>query len=322
MSKVFALGAKVMCNNIVGLVGTQRQMCRDNPKVMTSIGKGAKLGVDECQQQFKLDRWNCSTIDHDSSVFGKVMRRSNKETAFVHAITSAGVVYEVTRSCSKGELKECYCDRDRKQGSTEKGFTWSGCSENVAYGMHFARTFIDSRESQQDPPALMNLHNNKVGRRAVRRLMDLQCKCHGVSGSCSIKSCWRQMMPFQAVGTFLRKKYLSAIKVTVDQAGKTLTKINKSKKPSGEALVFLEESPDYCLRGINTGSLGTGGRECNRTSNGLGSCAVLCCGRGFDTIESDDHSKCDCQFHWCCYVKCKSCRYKIDKHFCKAHNRS
>lgn len=75
MSKVFALGAKVMCNNIVGLVGTQLQLCRDNPDVMTSIGKGAKLGVEQCQEQFKFERWNCSTIDHDSSVFGKVMRR-------------------------------------------------------------------------------------------------------------------------------------------------------------------------------------------------------------------------------------------------------
>ena len=81
----------------------------------------------------------------------------------MHAITSAGVVFEVTRSCSRGELRDCNCVR--KQGSTEKGFKWSGCSENVAYGMHFARTFIDSRETQQDPPALMNLHNNKVGRR-------------------------------------------------------------------------------------------------------------------------------------------------------------
>lgn len=130
------------------------------------------------------------------------------------------------------------------------------------------------------------------------------------------------MSPFQAIGRFLRSRYLSAIKVTVDQAGdkKALTKINKNKKPSGEALVYLEESPDYCLPNPSTGSLGTAGRECNRTSRGLGSCAILCCGRGFDTIEKDDHSKCECKFHWCCSVKCKKCRYKIDKHFCKAHN--
>ncbi|XP_028416883.1 protein Wnt-2b-A-like isoform X2 [Dendronephthya gigantea] len=318
MSKVYALGAKVMCNNVVGLVGTQRTLCRENPEVMTSIGKGAKLGLEQCQKQFSQDRWNCSTFEQDTSVFGKLMRRSNKETAFVHAITSAGVVYEVTRACSRGELRECNCDRKNEKTSENDGFQWGGCSENVGYGIQFARTFIDSRETQQDPPALMNLHNNKVGRKAVRRLMELQCKCHGVSGSCAVKSCWKQMMPFETVGNLLRRKYLNAIKVTVDQAGKSLSKVNKRKKPSGEAMVFLENSPDYCRKDDATGSPGTGGRECNKTRDGVGSCAALCCGRGFDTIEMDDESKCDCQFHWCCYVKCKDCHYKVDKNFCKA----
>ena len=133
-----------------------------------------------------------------------------------------------------------------------------------------------------------------------------------------MKSCWKQMLPFTVVGKFLRAQYFNSIKVTADQYGKSLTKINKKKKPSREMLVYLEESPDYCLPNVDSGSLGTGGRECNRTSNGIGSCAVLCCGRGFDTMERADESKCDCQFHWCCYVKCKSCRYKIRKHFCKA----
>ena len=75
MSQVFALGAKIMCNNIAGLVNYQRQLCRENPDVMVSIGKGAKLGVEECQRQFRDQRWNCSTVPRDVSVFGKVMRK-------------------------------------------------------------------------------------------------------------------------------------------------------------------------------------------------------------------------------------------------------
>lgn len=85
MSQVFALGAKIMCNNIAGLVNYQRQLCRENPDVMVSIGKGAKLGVEECQRQFRDQRWNCSTMPRDVSVFGKVMRKGKKSLLCKHS---------------------------------------------------------------------------------------------------------------------------------------------------------------------------------------------------------------------------------------------
>lgn len=78
MSQVYALGAKVMCNSIAGLVTIQRQICRENPDVMISVGKGAKLGIFECQYQFLYQRWNCSTAERDASLFGKVMRGGKK----------------------------------------------------------------------------------------------------------------------------------------------------------------------------------------------------------------------------------------------------
>ena len=53
--------------------------------------------------------------------------------------------------------------------SDEQGeFAWSGCSENVRYGSSFARQFIDARERKlRDSRALMNLHNNRVGRKVL-----------------------------------------------------------------------------------------------------------------------------------------------------------
>ena len=89
-------------------------------------------------------------------------------------------------------------------------------------------------------------------------------------------------------------------------------------KPPRDDLVFLEDSPDYCVPNSNTGSLGTTGRVCNRTIPGHGSCGVLCCGRGFNTIQIEEEYKCACKFHWCCSVKCKTCRRTVDKHMCKS----
>ena len=56
-----------------------------------------------------------------------------REAAFVHSISAAGVGYEVTRACSSGYLQKCGCDRT-VTGTSDEGFTWSGCSDNVNYG--------------------------------------------------------------------------------------------------------------------------------------------------------------------------------------------
>lgn len=89
---------------------------------------------------------------------------ASRESAFVHAITSAGVVHEVTRACSQGELKDCTCDTNHNMTS-EEGFEWGGCSDNIAYSLRIAKLFVDSVEQDRDARAKMNLHNNFVGRR-------------------------------------------------------------------------------------------------------------------------------------------------------------
>jgi len=49
------------------------------------------------------------------------------------------------------------------------GFQWAGCSDNVAYGSAFSKSFVDARErrskGRDSGRALMNLHNNNAGRK-------------------------------------------------------------------------------------------------------------------------------------------------------------
>lgn len=52
--------------------------------------------------------------------------------------------------------------------SLSPGFQWSGCSDNIAYGVAFSQSFVDVRErskGQSSNRALMNLHNNEAGRK-------------------------------------------------------------------------------------------------------------------------------------------------------------
>lgn len=314
MSQVYALGAKIMCN-VVGLVNVQRQLCQENPDVMISIGKGAQLGVAECQRQLKDELWNCSTVPRDVSVFGKVLRKASRETAFVFAISSAGVVHEVTKACSRGEIRNCTCDTKRN-GRRHKGFEWEGCSDNIAYGLRFARLFVDSREQGRDVRAKMNLHNNFVGRSAVKSHTIRVCKCHGISGSCAYKTCIKTMGPFDAVGAYLRDRYHNALQVTVDQSGNKLM-VPDGRKPSRDELVFLVKSPDYCVADSETGSLGTTGRACNKTASGPGSCEILCCGRAYNSFLVQEQHDCACRFQWCCRIQCNTCRSIVKKHVCQ-----
>lgn len=96
-----------------------------------------------------------------------VVFAGSREAAFVYAISSAGVVFAITRACSQGELKTCNCDpHKRGRASDERGeFDWGGCSDNINYGIKFAKAFVDAKErTVKDARALMNLHNNRCGR--------------------------------------------------------------------------------------------------------------------------------------------------------------
>ena len=42
-------------------------------------------------------------------------------------------------------------------------------------------------------------HNNNVILQLLERTMKVECKCHGVSGSCELKTCWRSLASFRMV---------------------------------------------------------------------------------------------------------------------------
>jgi wingless-type MMTV integration site family protein 7 len=115
------------------------------------------------------------------------------------------VAYGVTQACSLGNLAGCGCDKSKTSigdarsvnsvtsevgdgrpkavsGSAGKGhstasvFVWGGCSADVSYGLRFARVLLDAREIDDDSLSLMNLHNNRAGRKVKDETVKLQFK--------------------------------------------------------------------------------------------------------------------------------------------------
>lgn len=144
------------------------------------------------------------------------------------------------------------------------------------------------------------------------------CKCHGISGSCEYQTCYKSLGPFGKVGSYLLKKYHKVAKVTVNQSDNELILADKkhAKNPSHDALVFSVKSPDYCKPNSSTGSIGTLGRYCSKTTTGRGSCKVLCCGRGYNILQERRVYNCSCQFSWCCHIKCAKCSQVVETYIC------
>ncbi|KAL8604124.1 hypothetical protein ACOMHN_047336 [Nucella lapillus] len=97
---------------------------------------------------------------------------ASREAALIYALSSAGVTFAVTRACSRGNLTQCGCDRGKRDGRrAPEGFRWGGCSADIHFGLQLARKFMDAREIAETARGLMNLHNNRAGRKPVSVLI-------------------------------------------------------------------------------------------------------------------------------------------------------
>ncbi|XP_057708823.1 protein Wnt-6 isoform X2 [Corythoichthys intestinalis] len=198
-----------ICKKTKRLVGKQAELCQTQPEIINEVAKGARLGVRECQFQFRYRRWNCTS---HNKYFGKILQQDIRETAFVYAITAAGVTHAVTQACSMGDLLQCGCEATRNRApprplssSPRDGvkWEWGGCGDDVEFGYDKSKQFMDAkrRRGKSDIRTLIDLHNNEAGRLAVKLYMRTECKCHGLSGSCTLRTCWKKMPHFREART-------------------------------------------------------------------------------------------------------------------------
>ena len=138
-----------------------------------------------------------------------------------------------------------------------------------------------------------------------------ECKCHGVTGSCTLKTCWKELGAFDEVGSMLKENYNDAAKVSYmdDQLKENINRQLRAISNKDKRLVYLEASPNYCLRNDTVGSPGMLGRTCRSDEASTSKCRGLCetCRLKHKTVEQSKQIKCKCKFIWCCSVQCETC---------------
>lgn len=137
-----------------------------------------------------------------------------------------GTIQQKVLGCERRSRNSCWSYEFTQQRS------WKTSKKNLENSFCEANDFINNRVLQ-----------------SVKSRMSRACKCHGMSGSCSLKVCWKRLPAFRQVGEALFQRYEGAAHVKLVE-GKRRRKLrpvsHDIKKPNKTELVFLEDSPDYC----------------------------------------------------------------------------
>uniref|UniRef100_A0A673SXR7 Protein Wnt n=1 Tax=Suricata suricatta TaxID=37032 RepID=A0A673SXR7_SURSU len=308
-----------ICRKARRLAGRQAELCQAEPDVVAELARGARLGVRECQFQFRFRRWNCSS---HSKAFGRILQQGQcGERTGVWGGSPPLPAMLPRRAPPRPPGLPGTPGPPGSAGPPDgsAAWEWGGCGDDVDFGDEKSRLFMDARHKRGrgDIRALVQLHNNEAGRLAVRSHTRTECKCHGLSGSCALRTCWQKLPPFREVGARLLERFHGASRVMGTNDGKALLPAVRTLKPPGRAdLLYAADSPDFCAPNRRTGSPGTRGRACNSSALDLSGCDLLCCGRGHRQESVQLEENCLCRFHWCCVVQCHRCRVRKELSLC------
>ena len=144
------------------------------------------------------------------------------------------------------------------------------------------------------------------------------CRCHGITGSCNVKTCRFKSREFAEIAEVMPGKYKSASAVTASSHSVQLESVGGANDPTSDHLVFSCSTPYTCNYNKDLGILGTSGRECNGTDDTApNSCDRLCCGRGHYTVTTKEPVEV-CTFVYCCRFECKKVgTRRVTKYYCR-----
>nr|NP_001071795.1 Wnt signaling ligand [Ciona intestinalis]BAE06622.1 Wnt signaling ligand [Ciona intestinalis] len=254
--------------------GPQAEMCANEMPVVEEIKKGIQRGAYNCAREFRYSRWNCSQTP--KKFYEKALWQTTKETSYLQAVTSAAMTFAITEACSLGNIPECGCVNTRGQkreylrreaqkrnyyinesylDTFVDQFDWEGCDDNVDFAYRKTRHFLNftrfiGRKRKINLRLRMSAHNYEAGRLAITEKMAEKCKCHGFSGTCTIRTCWMRMPKFDAVRATLRRMYNTATKVNLQPGTRRLVIARRPRRPSSRHRNTASRRTNKVKRGL------------------------------------------------------------------------
>lgn len=274
----------------------QYRLCKSDPGMANVLLNARKLALHNCEEQFRYNRWNCTRTR-------KLFKNVYRETALLYAMAASALTHSVARACARHKLSNCNCAKENQDKEYTEAWRWGKCGDNTRYARQFTRKFLQIGYVK-DIHSMVHKKNIELGIHTVINGVKKKCKCQGISGSCSLKICWKEVQPFGKIASFLKEKYLRALLAEIANESTSTARI-KTKKDRN--LYYLGKSPSFCKS--------TPGRRCLNSNN----CSILCCGRGYDTVLTNKTVKCN--WRWaesCCYeIKYDNCTDFKNMYYCK-----
>ncbi|XP_013102710.1 wnt inhibitor of Dorsal protein-like [Stomoxys calcitrans] len=279
----------------------------------TVMASSMEIAMENCQSAFKWDRWNCPSSDF-------ILRRTSKsplmdrEDAYVNAISTAALLYTITKNCSSGIIAGC--------GSCSDSAYTTQCSDNPQAAEKLFKKHLKSDFSnefygklfQQNYKAITNLLQKSLTKKCV-------CAVMGPGGVCANEICLDTLKPFEEIAKDIRQMYDEGLELSNTPEN---SRIMWENIPL-DVLVYMNDSPNYCEPDAVPLWNGMRGRQCSMANNGEAlseedslRCRHLCseCGYSVETQSVMTETRCNCKFTWGFQVQCEMCVTVQKLHYC------
>ncbi|CBY18964.1 unnamed protein product [Oikopleura dioica] len=321
----------------------QRKDCKLHPAAFKYSLIGLKRAEEECKRLLIKHTWNCTGLISQTQKSlerndrTSIMSKSYQETAFANAMIAAGITYEITKACIKGQIDDVKgsCPRKTSKNHYKEFYieediegTTNCIDKCVTYAAERAQAFQERSPSDHYELARKN---QKVGQRLVFRSRRESCRCMGPSGSCTWKYCVKSIDDFSKIASDLYSKYRergSLREITYDMHGQSRPDI---KRITDLTLVYnsqldicsqTEERKAVSIINKNRGRLCKLPRDDKKTSKRttvssrktsrrkkrrkrrnhlkqhLGKCDSICCNKSYKEIHRVEKFKHNMKFSW------------------------